>query len=185
MLSNFWDPPLSAGEGARLPMQSDEQLESRCHEQSARLLALWGIPELASHVTIRFSRRIHATLGRTRVDCKCIRLNPLLANTDTELLDEVLCHELAHIVVFERFGSGAKPHGAEWKNLVQQAGFVPRLRAGLVHEKAPANNRRFEHYCPICQSVRYAKRPMTRWRCSSCIDAGLEGHLLIKDVGKE
>ena len=162
------------------------QLQKKLQEQSARYYALWGRQELAHQVDIRFSQRLRSTLGRTRVETRQVRLNPILATDFQKLFKEVLCHELAHIVVYERYGNTVKPHGPEWAALVRQGGFEPRLRVSIEGEKPPIyNKRRFEHLCPVCQTVRYAKRPMTRWRCKSCIEAGLEGQLLIRSLGKE
>jgi predicted SprT family Zn-dependent metalloprotease len=166
-------------------MPQVKQRDNEFQAKSARLFSLWGMPELASHVDIQFSGRLRSSLGRTRVDTRRVRLNPLLEAAGKELLEEVLCHELAHIAVYERFGANVKPHGSEWANLVQQAGYEPRLSAGIDGEKKYSNQLRFEHLCPVCQLVRYAKRPMTSWRCGGCVDAGLEGLLLIRNLGKE
>lgn len=143
------------------------------------------MPELASHVDIQFSRRLRSSLGRTRADTHRVRLNPLLEKAGKKLFEEVLCHELAHIAVYERFGAKVKPHGSEWASLVQQAGYEPRLSAGIDEERQSSNQLRFEHLCPVCQVIRFAKRPMTNWRCGGCVDAGLEGLLLIRNLGKE
>jgi predicted SprT family Zn-dependent metalloprotease len=143
------------------------------------------MPELADNVVIEFSKRLRSVLGRTRVDARRVRLNPLLVSASEKILEEVLCHELAHIAVYERFGASVKPHGLEWVTLVQQAGYEPRLRIRVADASPSINQRRFEHLCPVCQTVRYAKRPMMRWRCGSCVDAGLEGKLLISKQIKE
>lgn len=153
--------------------------------KSALLFSLWCMPEVACRVDIQFSKRLRSTLGRTRVDIYRVRLNPLLAKANDGLLEEVICHELAHIAVYERFGGKAKPHGPEWASFVRQAGFEPRLSADIGGEVKHIKGRRYEHFCPICQAVRYAKRPMASWRCGGCVDAGLEGQLLIRGLGKE
>ena len=136
-------------------------------------------------MTIQFSDRLKSSLGRTRVDTCTVRLNSLLVTANKQLLDEVLCHELAHIAVYEHFGASVKPHGEEWGKLVKQAGFKPRLRIHVDGEKSIVSAERFEHLCPVCQTIRYAKRPMKVWRCGNCVDAGLEGMLLIRSIGKE
>jgi len=153
--------------------------------KSNEYLSLWGYSDLASSVVIQFSGRLKYSLGRTRVDLRKISLNPLLISENKQLLGEVLCHELAHIAVYERFGASVKPHGPEWSSLVRQAGFEPRIRHSITNAELPTATRKFEHLCPVCQTVRYAKRSMTQWRCESCVDAGLEGKLLIRSVGKE
>jgi predicted SprT family Zn-dependent metalloprotease len=144
---------------------------------------MWDLSGLIGEVDVDFSTRLKSTWGRSRVDARRVRLHPDLETTHKHLLDEVLCHELAHIAVFEKFGPGKQPHGKEWTAFVRQAGFEPRLRLeGAEKASVPTQqkSRQFEHYCPVCQSVRYAKQPMTRWRCAQCSNAGLEGKLLIR-----
>ena len=143
------------------------------------------MPELADNVVIEFSERLRSALGRTRVDVRRVRLNPILVRTSEKILEEVLCHELAHIAVYERFGSSVKPHGPEWAIFVRQAGYEPRLRISVAGSSTLISDRRFEHLCPVCQTTRCAKRPMRRWRCASCVDAGLEGKLIIRRQVKE
>ena len=166
-------------------LRQQKQVSDRIQAKSAEYFLLWGRPDLANSVIIQFSDRLRSSLGRTRVDVRRVRLNSLLASANKQLLNEVLCHELAHIAIYERFGTSVKPHGPEWTALVRQAGFEPRLRHSIASENLPAATRRFEHLCPVCQTVRYAKRSMTQWRCESCVDAGLEGKLLIMSVSKE
>jgi len=158
---------------------------NKIQAKSDEYFSLWGCPDLARSVVIQFSDRLKSSLGRARVDVRNVRLNSLLASANEQLLDEVLCHELAHIAIYERFGTSVKPHGPEWVALVRQAGFEPRLRHSIAGEKPQTATRRFEHLCPVCQTVRYAKRSMTRWRCESCVYAGLEGKLLIRSAVKE
>ena len=147
-----------------------------------RFLRIWGVEDLASDITINYSPRLHSSLGLTCVASKEIKLNSLLKKSNIELFDEVLCHELAHIAVHEIYGPETQPHGREWSELMRNAGFEPniRLRTGTKFEKA--NPRSFEHICPICQKVRFARRRMANWRCKSCLDAGLGGKLLIREI---
>ena len=146
---------------------------------------LWGVPELSGSVSIEFSRRLTRSLGRTQVLNHHIRLNLLLEKEEQALLDEVLCHELAHIAVYTCFGPAAKPHGKEWAELVEKAGYEPRVRIGLEGAELSKSVRKFEHICPVCQTVRYAACEMTRWRCAACTDAGLDGVLLIRRIAGE
>jgi SprT protein len=146
---------------------------------------LWEMFGLAESVSVEFSGRLRVALGRTNVVNHHVRLNLLLEEKGQGLLDEVLCHELAHIAVYERFGSAAKPHGKEWAELMQKAGYEPRVRIGIDGDGVSKQSRKYEHICPVCQSVRYAGRAMTRWRCGACTDAGLDGQLLIRSIADE
>lgn len=37
----------------------------------------------------------------------------------------------------------------------------------------------YEHRCPVCHTVRYARGPVPRWRCAECLDVGLAGELCV------
>ncbi len=101
----------------------------------------------------------------------------------TELRDEIVCHEAAHLVVFERHGRGGRPHGREWQELMRRVGLAPRVRIQLAPDDAARSVRaasprvQFEHRCPVCQMSRLARRPMSRWRCRACVRAGRSGRL--------
>lgn len=116
-----------------------------------------------------------------------VRLNAQLRDRAPDLIREVLCHELAHLAVYLRHGAAARPHGPEWRGLVEQAGYVPRRRAPRVlgADRAPARRRmtaRFEHRCPVCQAVRIARTATLRWRCAECVADGLDGDLIVTRV---
>ncbi|MDH2998918.1 SprT family protein [Pasteurellaceae bacterium LFhippo2] len=54
-----------------------------------------------------------------------IRFNPtLLAENGTEFIQQVVPHELAHILVYQQFGL-VQPHGKEWKMMMEQVLGVP------------------------------------------------------------
>ncbi len=150
------------------------------------ILAVWGAESLAQSLDIAFSPRLSRSLGRTRVDKRVIRLNPILQSSDPEVFREVLCHELAHVVVYERFGAGVRPHGKEWRELVSQTGVAPRVRIPRlgVGKKSVERRVRYEHRCPVCQVVRFSSRPISRWRCAACVSHGLEGRLTISGVSR-
>jgi predicted SprT family Zn-dependent metalloprotease len=120
-----------------------------------------------------------------------VTLHPQLTGEARRHLAEVLCHELAHVVVWLEHGRRAKPHGPEWRALVERAGQRARLRlpaaapppspSGSGGPETPASGvrARWEHRCPVCQMVRVAKRPVRGWRCAECRAAGLSGELEI------
>jgi predicted SprT family Zn-dependent metalloprotease len=156
---------------------------------------LWGVPDLPSWVTILPSARLRRSLGRCQPATGWISIRASLLDGDPRLLEEVLCHEAAHVAARVLAGPEARPHGAEWRELVRAAGFEPRIRrvgdggdVGNADDAATSPARRasgrfaYEHRCPVCQSVRYANTARTRWRCLECDDAGLEGALVIRRV---
>ena len=142
---------------------------------------LWGIELIKTAIAVEFSNRITRSLGRTQPTAKIIRLNPLLQSSLNYLLEEVLCHELAHIAAYHLHGDSIRPHGSEWRALVQVAGFEPRIRieADLDWPSLPPA-KCYTHYCPVCHAVRVAKKRMVHWRCTECVTNGLEGVLEIE-----
>mgnify|MGYP001813649336 CR=1 FL=1 len=142
---------------------------------------LWGIKPVKDEIVVEFSSRITRSLGRTQPAAKIIRLNPLLQTSLNHLLEEVLCHELAHVAAFHLNGDAIRPHGPEWQTLVLAAGFEPRVRIEAdLNWPSSLTVRCYTHRCPVCHAVRVAKRPMARWRCSECVASGLTGELQIE-----
>jgi mutator protein MutT len=142
---------------------------------------VWGVPDLAGTVEIRFSVRLERSLGRCRPSLGLITLAAELETGDPAALAEVLCHEAAHVAAYRLHGRRAAPHGREWKALVRAAGFEPRVlaRESTAPRKRGRPRRRYEHRCEVCQSVRYGGRPVPQWHCAECIAAGLDGVLTI------
>jgi len=81
-------------------------------------------------------------------------------------------------------GRDCRPHGPEWKALMRQAGFEPRVRIPAEQLVERPRGKKpgavWEHRCPVCQMVRMNRRRVPRWRCAACREAGLEGKLIIK-----
>ena len=149
----------------------------------------WGAESLEERVNVVFSPRMVKSLGRCDLRSKTIRLNPMLRGCRGRILLEVLCHEVAHIAVHEKYGPGSSPHGEEWKRYVRQAGFVPRVTASLKGLNLPPPARKapsalYEHRCPVCQMTRTSSRPVSRWRCAACVEAGLDGRLIVERIIK-
>ena len=148
-----------------------------------RLCSLWGIECIADQIRVEFSSRMTRSLGRTQSLRKIIRLNSKLSTSLGGHLEEVLCHELAHIAAIHKFGRSIRPHGKEWQALVRQASYAPNIRMVLNGQcnTSPRTNT-FRHVCPVCHSERIAKRRMTRWRCKNCVENSLNGKLHIEEV---
>lgn len=162
----------------------------------ARWARAWGLPDLAERVTFEWSTRLRRSAGRSLPERGVVRLADWLdraGRASQRVLLKVLCHELAHIAVYERHGRRVRPHGAEWAALVRAAGFAPTVRLAECHiqsialpttaPRSPASRATYRHYCPICQMERRARRPVPRWRCRACSEAGLDGRLTIERAG--
>jgi predicted SprT family Zn-dependent metalloprotease len=148
---------------------------------------LWGVPDLADRLQIIVSPRLRRSLASYRTRQGQIRISSSLLNLPDAVINEVLCHEAAHAAVAELQAHPVRPHGPEWRALVRAAGFEPRVRMAPDHvagRRTDTTGYRalWEHRCPVCQMHRLARRPVRRWRCTSCRSAGLEGALVITRV---
>jgi|GEM_PF-30110 len=54
----------------------------------------------------------------------------LLEHNPMHFLQEVVAHECAHLIAYELYGSRIKPHGKEWKSIMQQ---VFKLEPNVTH----------------------------------------------------
>jgi len=149
-----------------------------------RWMKKWRVPKLRRHVAFRQNPRLRVTVARWVVASQCVELGPRFFKLRRHQ-QEILCHELAHAAAVAKYGPRVSAHGPEWRALVRAAGFEPKARwlstrentARVKEPDRPA--RLFEHRCPVCQSVRFARRAMTRWRCVACANVGLAGRLEI------
>jgi predicted SprT family Zn-dependent metalloprotease len=146
--------------------------------------AMWGLPGLEGAVDVTFSQRLRRTLGRCSPQSGRIVLHAALGGSALKRMPEVLCHEVAHVAAFLLFGRAVRPHGPEWARLVSQAGFAPARRAPALTQtnevvRARGRSELYEHRCPICHFVRLSRRPVLRWRCADCVEAGLSGEMVV------
>jgi len=152
-------------------------------ELIARYAELWSHPNLSETVSTRFSIRLSKSWARTNLETRTITLAAAL-QSDLSRLEEVLCHELAHIAAHDSIGRREGPHGLTWKELVRIGGFEPRLRLA-DGDDAPRTivrgHSRFLHRCSVCDFSRVAARPIRSWRCADCVAAGLTGDLVITE----
>jgi len=102
-----------------------------------------------------------------------IRLNPvLLLENQQAFIDEVVPHELAHLLVWKHFGRVA-PHGKEWKWMMESVLGVPAQRTHRF-EVDSVRSRTFAYRCE-CQQHQLTVRRHNRivrgeseYRCIHC-----------------
>ncbi|GAB3038244.1 SprT family zinc-dependent metalloprotease [Bowmanella dokdonensis] len=104
--------------------------------------------------------------GTARLQANEIRLNPVLLRDNLhEFLEEVIPHELCHLLVWQLHGRGTKarpvrPHGAQWKQLMWE---VFGLKGSACHrmDVSKVQGRQFNYQCrcgPVKLSVRRHNR---------------------------
>lgn len=182
------DTPI-ARTGARQAQSPLPKAAARAaRQQLERLATTWSTPELKT-----IALAVHPGLRRTiaRYDPAARTIELRADAVASPRLNAVLVHEAAHAAVCEQHGIGqTRPHGPEWRRLMAAAGQVAESRLDLGRrclapsrkdkaEQEPKGQVRYDHWCPVCQSRRPAKKPMRQWRCASCVADGLPGRLEI------
>lgn len=81
-------------------------------------------PAVTFRVRGKVSGRAHCPSTRDACGRVDFNLDLLLANYETFLATTVP-HEVAHIVVWTRYGRAARPHGREWKETMRALGAEP------------------------------------------------------------
>ncbi|MDO6708051.1 SprT family zinc-dependent metalloprotease [Photobacterium sp. 1_MG-2023] len=98
-----------------------------------------------SNPVIRFNQR-GKIAGSARLQSWEIRYNPvLLAENPQAFLDEVVPHELAHLLTFACYGS-VKPHGPEWQRMMSEVMGVPP-RTTHSFDIASVRGQTFRYQC--------------------------------------
>jgi len=167
---------------------ADSRLAGIVSHAVDRLSQAWAAPKLKASVTVSLSPRLRTSLGRATPATGRVSLHQALRDAPPEILQEVLCHEIAHVVAYRRAqatrAKRPRPHGAEWAALVRAAGYEPIVRAprGWIAQPLPQSaaaspGRTVLHVCPVCQTRRVAGRAVPSWRCAACIAIGLDGRM--------
>jgi predicted SprT family Zn-dependent metalloprotease len=147
---------------------------------------LWRVPEFLDGITFRQNARLRTTIARWAIESNCVEVSTRFFELRRDHR-EILCHELAHAAAVRMHGRVVRPHGPEWCDLVRKAGYEPK--AHLASDRRPyvspsdiQTQLDFEHRCPVCHAVRFARKLVKSWRCVECVGAGLPGHLTIRVV---
>jgi len=112
--------------------------EQRIALELERLARVYADERVLS-IRVGTSRRLTASLARARLERAEIVLAEALLGS--RHLEEVVVHEVAHIVCWWRHGR-VRPHGAEWKALVRVAGQAPTVRMLPRDVRLPPRRRR-------------------------------------------
>ena len=76
-----------------------------------------------------------------------IRFNrQLLEKYTAEFVDQTVPHEFAHLVAYQKFGRRIKPHGAEWKRVMEAFGADP-ARTHSFDVSPTRRLKRFHYRC--------------------------------------
>jgi hypothetical protein len=132
-----------------------KQLSVDIHRALASWCHLWGADDLAPKITVEFSSRMTRSLGRCYPDRNLIRIAKFVLEDSDALVQEVLCHEAAHLAAHHLHGGSIRPHGPEWKALILMAGYPPTVRFKLESvPRSPVRARKRRTLVSIIESLR-------------------------------
>ena len=125
-------------------LNRDDAMRAAVSARVATLLAqarhAWGVS--LPQPTVDFRLR-GAPAGKAHLQRGHLQFNAALlrANRD-HFLHQTVGHEVAHLVTYALYGARAKPHGAEWKNVMREFGLDTRAThdydvTGLRRSRSP------------------------------------------------
>lgn len=170
---------LSGDASAAQLSSSTEAAVAHWIEQARGILGLTPrqlpLPELRFNLRGRAAGQ--ALLSRRRGQADAIRINAdLLASHPRNMIDETVPHEVAHVAIHRRYNQGGRrvrPHGPEWKALMQAFGVTDETCHNLP--VTPARQlRRFRYACGCDEpawltSIRHRRAQNgTVYRCRRC-----------------
>ncbi|MEJ2764018.1 SprT family zinc-dependent metalloprotease [Photobacterium sp. MCCC 1A19761] len=111
--------------------------------------------------------------GSARLQSWEVRFNPvLLAENPQAFLDEVVPHEIAHLVTFHRFGK-VRPHGKEWQAVMTEVFGIP-ARTTHSFDTRSVQGQTFRYRCH-CQEHQLTvrrhnkiRRQQAIYHCRTC-----------------
>ena len=111
--------------------------------------------------------------GTAHLQLNVLRFNNVLMTENSQIfLDEVVPHEISHLLCFQLFGR-VRPHGIEWQRIMRR---VFNLKPKTTHQlnTQSVQGAQFEYFCG-CGSInlsirRHNKvvRNETQYRCRKC-----------------
>lgn len=146
--------PFTLEERARLK-QLRQLTEQRVQDLLATARHQLGLR--ASRPEIRFDLRGQSA-GQARFEAHgggLIRFNPwLLLRHGEEFIEQTVPHEIAHWLIFCLYGRKARPHGAEWRQLMVLFGVEPKRCHEYDLDDIPRRQVSSHEYHCACQRHR-------------------------------
>lgn len=112
--------------------------------------------------------------GSAHLQKNLIKLNKqLFIENIEEFKRQVIPHEVAHLVCFQKFGK-VKPHGSEWKSVMRA---VFKLDAAVTHklDVASVGMKEYSYQCECPELIKLSavrhnkvKKGKQQYRCQKC-----------------
>lgn len=133
----------------------------------------YGRPFLLSDVTFDLTGQAAGMLSVRERRTFTIRYNRALLEANPQhLITQTVPHEVAHLVAFQQFGFGIKPHGQEWKSVMKS---VFHLQPDRLHtmDTSISTGASFVYKCNCPRELVFTKRMHSKiqksaYRCEKC-----------------
>ncbi len=107
---------------------------------------------------------------------RSIRYNPwIFSKYYQDNFDNTIPHEVAHFIVEQRFGLSVKPHGGEWREVMNFFGAEPSVRCQYDLSDIPVRRQGRFNYACLCREVELSafrhnqiQRGLRQYGCRSC-----------------
>lgn len=133
-----------------------------------RSLDTWDEPLLDWSVV--YNQRMRTRAGVAWFRSLRIELNPRLLARHPEKLENTLVHELAHLVIYQREGKGAAPHGESWCRLMDLANCStePTHQMDVGGLRQRRRSYYYLHLCADCSTWWVARKLRRDLVCERC-----------------
>lgn len=140
------------------------------HELAGVFLHAWQADSLAKTLRLAYNPKMRTTLGRAILNDQRIELNPRLLLDHPGQLLGTLGHELAHLVIWDRFGKNAQPHGREFRTLMRQVHLAEKATHNLPVEHLRRKRKAYLylHRCSLCSYQFAARKARRNTYCRQC-----------------
>ena len=106
---------------------------------------------------------------RLRFNLQAYHLNP------TEMLNETIPHEVAHLITVLRWGAGCRPHGSQWRQVMQECfNLAPQRTHQLALAPSRTLAKKFIYACTCREHAltgirhRRIERGLASYSCKDC-----------------
>ncbi|MCL2912440.1 SprT family zinc-dependent metalloprotease [Shewanella corallii] len=163
------EQPSAPKAATQLQQQLLERCEACFHQAEQRLKRKFPRPAISFALRGKSAGTAHLQQNR-------LRFNPVLLKENPEaFLQEVVPHEIAHLLCFQLYGAGKaiKPHGKEWQAIMLQV-FDLTPRASHSFDISSVRGKTYAYQCqcgPVELSVRRhnkVQRGESRYLCRHC-----------------
>lgn len=129
---------------------------------------------LEKSVEVEWNHRFTNRMGDANHKKMRIRFStPLFIRATEDQQEQVIAHEMAHIVARHKFGNSIKPHGKEWKTAMVNAGYIPQVYHTIDRSDIARKMKRVSVYCS-CREHHVTTRVVNRikdgfsYKCKVC-----------------